>query len=432
MRALTINAAIAVRDAHEDIHTDPNKIHEIDHNGTWFQVPGPHMCEPSLQRTPVLFQAGQSGRGMAFAGRHAEAIFGIWPHIEACKKNVDKTRAVAVEQGREPDQIKIFAGMTVVVGATDAEAQAKYASYLPCRSPEGALALFSGWIGYDLSRLDPARSLDEIRTDAIQGLMGYFSSIDPNKRWTVEDIGEFVSIGSIMPKIIGSPRTVVDGLERWFDDAGSDGINLAPVVQPSGFTISSTSSPRNCSAAAACGRATTRQRCANTISVRDMRACRKTMPRINPCRAGKRTFDKAASICASLRCVGDRCDPGTRKAARRSRRGDVLHGCRLTAEDRGHEPRIRVVSGISGVVPRAPASRWRRRLVALAGERVRLSGDNSDSGIAGRLRAADVATIRNTILVVPRPLRRVQRFLAQLRETSASPARDSPCRGHEK
>ncbi len=225
-----------VRDRDGDVHTDPNKVHEIDHDGTWFQVPGPHMCEPSLQRTPVLFQAGQSGRGMAFAGRHAEAIFGIWPNIESCRKNVDKTRAVAVEQGRDPDQIKIFAGMTVVVGATDAEAEAKYASFLPYRSPEGALALFSGWIGFDLSQLEPGQSLDEIKTDAIQGLIGYFSSVDPERRWTVEDIGEFVSIGSIMPKIIGSARTVVDQLERWIDETGIDGFNLVPVVQPSGFT----------------------------------------------------------------------------------------------------------------------------------------------------------------------------------------------------
>ncbi len=42
--------------------------------------------------------------------------------------------------------------------------------------------------------------------------------------------------GSIMPKIIGSPKTVVDELERWIDEAGIDGINFAPVVQPVGFT----------------------------------------------------------------------------------------------------------------------------------------------------------------------------------------------------
>ena len=225
-----------VRDENHDIHTDPDKVHEINHDGHWFKVPGPHMCEPSLQRTPVLFQAGQSGRGMTFAAKHAEAIFGVWPNIESCEKNVAKTRAVAIEQGREPDQIKVFAGMTIVVASTDAEAEAKYESYLQYRSPEGALALFSGWVGYDLAQLKPGQSLDEIKTDAIQGLIGYFSAVDPDKRWTVEDIGEFIAIGSIMPKIIGSPTTVVDQLERWVDETGIDGINLVPVVQPSGFT----------------------------------------------------------------------------------------------------------------------------------------------------------------------------------------------------
>ncbi len=32
-------------------------------------------CEPSPQRTPVLYQAGSSGRGKQFAGLHAECVF---------------------------------------------------------------------------------------------------------------------------------------------------------------------------------------------------------------------------------------------------------------------------------------------------------------------------------------------------------------------
>ena len=38
-----------------------------------------------------------------------------------------------------------------------------------------------------------------------------------------------------MPKIIGSPATVADEIERWVDETDCDGINLVPVNQPSGF-----------------------------------------------------------------------------------------------------------------------------------------------------------------------------------------------------
>jgi hypothetical protein len=36
-------------------------------------------------------------------------------------------------------------------------------------------------------------------------------------------------------KIIGSPKTVVDELERWVEIAGVDGFNLSHVVNPGSF-----------------------------------------------------------------------------------------------------------------------------------------------------------------------------------------------------
>ncbi|SUE07311.1 FMN-dependent oxidoreductase, nitrilotriacetate monooxygenase family [Pantoea agglomerans] len=47
------------RDRERHIFSDPNKIHPINHQGKFFQVPGIHLCEPSPQRTPVLYQAGR-------------------------------------------------------------------------------------------------------------------------------------------------------------------------------------------------------------------------------------------------------------------------------------------------------------------------------------------------------------------------------------
>ena len=46
---------------------------------------GPHLCEPSRQRVPVLFQAGTSNDGREFAARNAEAVFmaGTWAECPA-------------------------------------------------------------------------------------------------------------------------------------------------------------------------------------------------------------------------------------------------------------------------------------------------------------------------------------------------------------
>jgi alkanesulfonate monooxygenase SsuD/methylene tetrahydromethanopterin reductase-like flavin-dependent oxidoreductase (luciferase family) len=43
--------------------------------GTHLRLSARHQLHPSPQRTPVLFQAGTSKSGMAFAARHAEAIY---------------------------------------------------------------------------------------------------------------------------------------------------------------------------------------------------------------------------------------------------------------------------------------------------------------------------------------------------------------------
>lgn len=50
-------------DAANDLHIDPARVHDIHHQGALFKVDGPHVSEPSLQRSPVIFQAGSSRTG---------------------------------------------------------------------------------------------------------------------------------------------------------------------------------------------------------------------------------------------------------------------------------------------------------------------------------------------------------------------------------
>ncbi|MGE0858308.1 MAG: LLM class flavin-dependent oxidoreductase [Gammaproteobacteria bacterium] len=224
-----------VRDPVRDMYADPAKVHEIHHDGAWFKVNGPHMCEPSPQRTPLLFQAGQSGRGMLFAAKHAEAVFAIHPTIAASAASTRRIHEAAAGFGRAPEAIKICQGITVVVAPSDEEAQMKYETALRYASPEGALALFSGWTGVDLALVDGNRQVHEFESNAITSLLGFFKQVDPDRAWTMNDIKHYMALGSIQPKIIGSPQTVADELERWADEGLVDGFNLVPIVQPGGF-----------------------------------------------------------------------------------------------------------------------------------------------------------------------------------------------------
>ena len=52
-----------LRDRRARKFADPDRIHRVTHNGPHFQLDAIHLCEPSPQRTPVLYQAGASTRG---------------------------------------------------------------------------------------------------------------------------------------------------------------------------------------------------------------------------------------------------------------------------------------------------------------------------------------------------------------------------------
>jgi alkanesulfonate monooxygenase SsuD/methylene tetrahydromethanopterin reductase-like flavin-dependent oxidoreductase (luciferase family) len=54
---------------------EPSRIKKIEHEGEHLKLSARHQLHPSPQRTPVLVQAGTSKPGMAFAARHAEAIY---------------------------------------------------------------------------------------------------------------------------------------------------------------------------------------------------------------------------------------------------------------------------------------------------------------------------------------------------------------------
>src|SRR5690348_1787066 len=59
-----------LRDRDARLYADPSRIHRVQHHGQHYKVDAIHLSEPSPQRTPVLYQAGASERGRAFAARH--------------------------------------------------------------------------------------------------------------------------------------------------------------------------------------------------------------------------------------------------------------------------------------------------------------------------------------------------------------------------
>lgn len=220
-----------LRDASTSTYVDPSRVHNIEHQGEHFSVPGIHLCEPSPQRTPVIFQAGGSPRGVALAAKTAEAVFLNAMTKEALKKQVDGLKAKALEFGRNPENIATLQMITVISAATDEEAQAKYEEYLKLVSYDGTMARYSSWAGVDLSAFDPDVPLKEIDTNAGQTMLNFFLKMDPSKDWTTRDIAEYIGIGGTSPVIVGGPETCADELISWMDQTGASGFNLANAIK---------------------------------------------------------------------------------------------------------------------------------------------------------------------------------------------------------
>lgn len=222
-------------DKENRIFADPSKVHDINHEGKYFKVPGAHLSEPSPQRTPVLYQAGTSSKGRTFAGKHAELIFIGSPTKNAAKHSVKKLREEAVKAGRAPEEIKILACITPIVGRTEEEAREKFNDYQKYVSYEGALALLGGWTGIDFSEYGPDENLKYVKNDAIQSTVENFTKIDSDKNWTIEEIKKYTGIGGLGPVTVGSPEQVADDLESWVDETGVDGFNIAYAITPGTF-----------------------------------------------------------------------------------------------------------------------------------------------------------------------------------------------------
>ncbi|KAL4773272.1 luciferase-like domain-containing protein [Aspergillus nidulans var. acristatus] len=227
-----------VKDRETGVYIAPDGVRQIHHVGKYFKVPGPHFCEPSPQRTPFLFQAGVSEAGNGFGGKHGEAIFVAGQTPEGVRSTVENIRRVAASEGRDPNHIKVIVGITLIVAATDEEAYAKRDEYLKYADHEGVLALFGGWTGIDLSKYEDDADFRFADETKVASIVKRWASTVPGTEslpWTKRRIVEFLSVGGIQTKIIGSGRTVADELERWVEISGVDGFNLAHITNPGSF-----------------------------------------------------------------------------------------------------------------------------------------------------------------------------------------------------
>ncbi|MFD9542048.1 NtaA/DmoA family FMN-dependent monooxygenase [Streptomyces sp. NPDC060022] len=216
------------------------------HSGQHFEVSGEFTVPRSPQGHPVIIQAGDSDEGREFAASAADVIFTRHGTLEAGRVFYADVKERLAKYGRQPDDLKIMPGVTVVLGDTDAEAQQNAAEIRRQQvSPQNAiLALEQVW-GRDLSSYDPDGPLPDIEPDPDSGLVkGRVRVADPlavAAKWRALSAAKGLSIrqtvieSTARQSFIGSPQSVAAELETFVSNDAADGFILVPHLTPGGL-----------------------------------------------------------------------------------------------------------------------------------------------------------------------------------------------------
>lgn len=141
---------------------------------------------------------------------------------------VKSVRCIAVESGRNPASLKFFAGITIFLGTTKEEAQAKHDAALENVDVIAGLAKFSGYTGVDMSRFPLDEPFDLSSKDtarAVHGVIANMKAGDPNDLtpWTPRKLGQKMAFGGMYPMAVGTPQQVADFMDDWVARTDIDG-----------------------------------------------------------------------------------------------------------------------------------------------------------------------------------------------------------------
>jgi len=215
---------------------DAAQIKAVRHEGKQYALDARHLCAPSRQRTPLLYQAGASPRGQAFAGKHAECVFLNGQSFDAIAASVQGLRAQAVAHGRAAVDMKIFVGATVIAAESDELAQARFEEYKAYADSEAALVHASASLGIDLSKFDTDQPV-AAQAAKSQAIASNVQAINRQhgRAWTKGDLIRQMVLGSRQMPIVGSASRIADYFIALQTRCDVDGINLSRTVAPECF-----------------------------------------------------------------------------------------------------------------------------------------------------------------------------------------------------
>ncbi|MDB5821110.1 MAG: hypothetical protein JWQ11_4750 [Rhizobacter sp.] len=230
------DADAVLLDRERELFADPGKVHEVNFQGQWHKSRGPLPMCASPQGSPVIFQAGGSGRGKAFAGRHAECILSNQNSTQGMKRYVDDMHLEAQKQGRP--RPRVLFSIQPVIGESHAVALEKERAQLAMVQSEpylnGGLAFASMSLGIDLSKLEldvpVLQQLEKIKSrKAGESIQAQYFKARPDT--TPREMGIKEALKVTLP-IVGTASDVADQMCAIAEETGADGFMIREAFLP--------------------------------------------------------------------------------------------------------------------------------------------------------------------------------------------------------
>ncbi len=226
-----------IRDRSTGLYFDPARQHAVHHHGKFFTVDGALNIARSPQGQPVIIQAGASDTGLELAARTAEVVFASASDPVTAKRNYDALKGRLAAYGRQPGELRILAGLPVMVGASQAEADDKFALLQEMIHPDvGRLRLGSD-LELDLSDLPLDEPIPEDRLPKSANFhKGFFDGIVTmirEEHLTLRQL--YLRYERGRKTITGTPQRIADVMQEWFEAGAADGFMMQFHLMPDGL-----------------------------------------------------------------------------------------------------------------------------------------------------------------------------------------------------
>ena len=222
------------RDKQQGLYVDPQKMHELNHKGRFFQVKGPTNVQRSPQGHPVLIQAGSSDPGKNLFARVADIAFTSQSGLKTAQQFYADIKGRCEKFGRAPEDLKVMPGALLFIGDTESEAKEKYEellSLVPLQVAMQRLEINLG--GFDLSGYDLDGPVPDIpgNTARVSASASYVT-IARREGLTIRQLAMRAAVAKHHWSIVGSTKQIADQFEEWFTQGAADGFNVLPSDSP--------------------------------------------------------------------------------------------------------------------------------------------------------------------------------------------------------